>query len=370
MTSEGQRDLLSQKPTTNRSLRPALIVSERTVSDYGIFLNHLLVGLANESIPATLVCPPACDVDSVISGAVEVIKYPAVNLPLIERLNRNRLVEQLAKFKPTVLHCLCEGKAALTRWLARELGLPYILMVNSLPKQRRRFSISLKRCARIIVPAESIATNIARIHPRLAGRIEQINIGTFVEQNCTCFSQPSRLASMVTAHPLDNVADFETLFRAVRHLVIDGYEFMLVVMGTERSGRPLWKLLAAFDLLQTVTIVPRLKPWRSVLASGDIFIQPQPVDAFNAFLLEAMSVGLAVAACKGGVDDFVIADRTAVVFDPNDELSIRSCLQRLLDRKEFARQLAHNAQQYLRENHSVSGMISATLRTYREAQSG
>jgi len=189
-----------------------------------------------------------------------------------------------------------------------------------------------------------------------------------VEQNCVCFSDSSRLASMVIAHPLDNVADFESLFGAVRHLAINAYEFMLVLIGAGRAERQLRKLLAALDLSHSVTIVPRLKPWRSILAAGDIFIQPQPSASFNPFLLEAMSVGSAVASCKGGVDDLIIEDQTAVVFDPNDEISIRGALQRLFDRKEFARQLAKKAQQYVRDNHSVSNMISATLRTYRQAQ--
>ena len=128
------------------------------------------------------------------------------------------------------------------------------------------------------------------------------------------------------------------------------------------------KLLTALDLLQIVTIVSRLKPWRSVLAAGDIYIQPQSNTVFNPFLLEAMSVGSAVAACKGGVDDLIIEGKTAVVFNPNDEISIRGSLQGLLDRKEFARQIARNAQQNLRENHSVSKMISSILRVYHQAQ--
>mgnify|MGYP002397031086 CR=1 FL=1 len=251
-----------------------------------------------------------------------------------------------------------------------------MLTVNSLHKrwkhfvcQRRmyRLSISPSHCAKIIVPAKSVAANIAEVYPHLAERIEHINIGTFVEQDYVCFSRSSPLASLVAAHPIDNVGDFENLFNAVRHLIVEGYEFMMVVMGSGRAGRQLWKLLTALDLLQTVTIVPRLKPWRSVLAAGDIFIQPQPRTAFNPLLLEAMSVGAVVAASKGGVDDLIIEDRTAVVFDPNDELSIFSALQRLFDRREFARQIARNAQQYLRENHTVSKMISATLQTYSEA---
>ena len=130
---EKRGDLVTQV-TPTRSVRPVLIASEHTVSEYLLFLEHLLVGLADESIPAALICPPGCDVESVICGAVEVIKHPVIDLPLMERLNRNRLVEQLVKFRPTVLHCLCEGKASLTRQLARQLSLPYVLMINSLQK--------------------------------------------------------------------------------------------------------------------------------------------------------------------------------------------------------------------------------------------
>jgi len=364
--NEKQRDLAFENGAANKPLRVALIVSETTVFEYSVFLEHLLIGLVDESIPTALVCPPDCDIDPVIPGTAEVIRYPAIKLPFMGPYNNNRLVEQLTKFEPTILHCLCESKANVTRRLARQLGLPYVLTVSSLGNRWGQLS-ALRHCARIIVPAQSIAANITKVYPHLAERVEHTNIGTFVESDCVCFSEPSRLASMVTAHPLNNVVDLENLFGAARHLTISRYEFMLVVIGTGRAERQLRKLLAALDLLQTVTIVPRLKPWRPVLAGGDIFIQPQPNTAFNPFLLEAMSVGSAVVACKGGVDDLIIQDKTAAIFDPKNELSIRSCLQRLLDRKEFARQLARNAQQYLRENHSVSKMISSILQIYREA---
>ncbi|MHC4559632.1 MAG: glycosyltransferase family 4 protein [Planctomycetota bacterium] len=351
-----------------KPLRVALILSEHTVCEYSIFLEHLLVGLIDESVQLALVCPTGCNISSVFTGAAEVIKYPIFDLPLMEHLNIRLLVERLRKFEPTVLHCLCESKAKLTRQLAQRLDLPYVLMVNSLQRRWGQFSISSRHCAKIIVPAKSIAGNMAKIHTRFADRIMQINIGTFVAEAGGSFSEPSRVATMVTAHPLDNADDFENLFRAVRHLLIDGYEIMMVVIGGGRAERQLWKLLAALGLLQTVTIVPRLMPWRSVLASGDIFIQPVVSSAFAPLLVEAMSVGAAVAACKGGVDDLIIEDKTAVVFDPNDELSVMRSLQRLLDRREFARQIAKAAQQHLRENHTVSKMISATLQIYREAQ--
>ena len=365
--NEKQRDSTSQV-AAGRSLRPALIVSQRSVFEYSLFIKRLLVGLADESIQPALVCPPDCDIDSIISGAVEVITYPAIELPFMNIYNRNRLVEQLTKFKPNVLHCLSESMAGLTKQLARRLELPYILMVNSLQNRFMRFFISSKHCVKITVPAKSIAANMTKVCHRFSERIELINIGTFAGYDCVCFSAPSRLANMVTVYPLDKVADFENLFGAIKNLVVNDYEFMLAVIGEGRAERQLRKLLAALDLQQTVTIVPRLKPWRSILAAGDIFIQPQPSAAFNPFLLEAMSAGSAVAACKGGVDDMIIDGQTAVVFDPNNELSIRSCLQRLFDRKEFARQLAKGAQDYIRENHSVSKMISEILQIYGQGQ--
>ena len=351
-----------------KSLRVALIASEHTICEYSIFLERLLVGLADESIPVALICPPGFNPGTVFTGIAEVINYPIIDLPLIERLNIRLLTERLAKFEPAILHCLCESEAPLTRHLARRLDLPYVLMVNSLQNKWHHLSISTKNCAKIIVPAKSIAANMASVHPRFADLIEQINIGTFTAEGSGCFSEASRLATMVVADPLDKADDFENLFSVIRRLMIDGYEFMTVIVGGGRAERQLWKLLSALGLLQIVSIVPRHMPWRSVLAAGDIFIQPQPNYAFDPVLLEAMSIGAAVAGCTGGVDDLIIEDRTAVVFDPNDEMSIMRTLQRLLDRREFARKIAGNAQQYLRENHSVSKMIAATLQTYYEAQ--
>jgi glycosyltransferase involved in cell wall biosynthesis len=359
---------LAFESSIKKSLRLALIASEHTVSEYSIFLEHLLVGLADESIPVALVCPPGCDMDYVFTGTAEIIEYPVFELPLTEPLNRRLLIERLAKFKPTVLHCLCESRALLTRRLTRRLHLPYVLTVNSLAKELVQFSVSPRRCAQIITPTKSIASDIAEAYPFFSDRIEQINVGTFVTEGNGCFSDSSRCPTIVMTQSLDDVDGIENLFTAIRHLTIDEYEFMMIVAGSGRGEGQLRKLLAALGLLQTVTIVPRLKPLRSLLAAGDIFVQPTPEYRFNPLLLEAMSVGSAVATCKGGVDDLIIDGQTALVFDPDDELSIVNTLQRLLNKRDFARKIAKTAQQYLKDHHTVSRMISATFRTYERAQ--
>jgi glycosyltransferase involved in cell wall biosynthesis len=351
-----------------KSLRPALILSARSITEHTTFVRRLLVGLADESIPAALICPPDCNVESATPAPAAVFTHPPIALPLMERLGLERLAGQLEKFRPTVLHCLCESRADLTRRLSRVLDLPYVLMINSLAKRMHRLPISTHRCARIIVPAETIRASVVQALPRQAERVAQINIGAFVETDTICFTNPSRLPSLVVAHPLRRVSDFENFFEAIKSLRTDGREFMVAVMGTGPAEHHLRKLLVSLDLSDIVTVVPVLDPWRSIVVGGDIFVQPQPLRMFSVFLLEAMAVGTAVAACWGGVDDLIIPNETAVVFEPDSEPSIRQALKQLLDEHDFARRLATTAQEHIRNHYSVSAMVSATMRVYLEAQ--
>jgi glycosyltransferase involved in cell wall biosynthesis len=350
------------------SIRPVLIASERTLEEQCTFLRHLLVGLADESISTTLICPPGYDVEPIVPMPVTVLSHPLVDLPLMKPLGIGRLAAQLAKARPTILHSLSESEASLTSRLAYRLQLPCVQTVNCLARRFPRLPVLPQRCRAIIAPTRTIAASMAKAYPRLADQIRQVNVGAFVEEDSVCFSDPSRLPSVILAQPLRRVSDFEVFFRVVKGLLADGYEFMVILMGSGPAEHGLRRLLERLGIFQAVTLVPILDPWRSVLAAGDIFVQPQPLRAFNMFLLEAMSLGTAVAACTGGVDDPIVPDQTAVIFERNDEQGIRQALTQLLDHHEFARQLAITAQEHVRTHHSVSRMVSATLRTYVEVQ--
>jgi len=344
----------------------ALICSEDTFSHYAVLLQHLLAGLVDQAVPAALVCPHKARTDSVVPPGVEIIRQPALELPLPVVSSRVVLVDKLSRFRPAVLHCLCQRRAHLARLLSRRMDVPYVLTVNSLLPRWRRFSVLSRRCLRIIASSETIAADIARASPRLAERLERVNIGTFAAERPSCFARPDRLVSMVVPGPLKSADEFEALLGAVNRLAIDGYEFVLAIIGGEkRTGKQLRRQVSQLGLSKTVIMVPRLEPIRSILSACDIFILPEPQDSFSTLLLEAMAAGNAVAGCTGGVDDLIIPNKTAVVFDPDDELTIYAALQKLLNSKEFARKLAASAQQYVRENHSVSRMISSILDIYR-----
>jgi len=352
---------------TNKPIRPVLIVSEQTLSDYTTFLKNLLVGLADASIPAAIVCGPDSQVESVVPYCTQVIRYPFFDLPLMGHSNRKMLAAQLSAFRPTVLHCLCQSQAVLGRKLARMLNLPYVLSVNSL--QRRWIPMALlgSRCVDIVVPALSITESIKATYPRIAGRLRQVNMGTFVNEPTELRPEPGHLPVFVAASQFEKVEAFESLLAAIRHLVIDGYEFMFVLMGEGAGERQLRISLQRLGLEEVVVIIPRLKRWTSAFGLGDVFVRAWPNDAFDPYLLEAMSAGMALAGCRGGVDDLLVEGQTAVLFEADNELSIYNGLQRLLDRPELARKLGRGAIEYLQQHHSVSKMIADMLQIYQDA---
>ena len=354
------------EPEAPKSPRVAVIASRRTLAEYPSYLKHLLVGLADESVPVILICPPGNDADSIIPPAVEVVRHPAIDIPLLQHYNLHVLLNQVSKFEPEIIHCLCETSAATARWLARNLDIPYLLNINSISSH---ISFSPTRCTNIVVPSKTIADHFVAAHPKFTDRVCQISVGTFVEDSTACFMHPEHLPGIVVAPPLDNHANLDNLFQALHRLIVDGCQFIVALIASGRPEGPLWKQIRSLDLLHAVTIVPCSLGLYSAGSAADVFIAPRPSSRFNMLLLTAMSAGSVVAASKGGVDDLIIEDKTAFIFNPDDQLSVYNCLKRIFDMPDEARRLAESAQQYLRQNHNVSGMISTTISLYRQGVS-
>jgi glycosyltransferase involved in cell wall biosynthesis len=354
--------------TTDGAVRPVLVVNEEILNNLSVFLQYFFVGLADESGTAALICPPDYEIDHLLYPSVEIIKHPAYQTPLLWQQSKRKLLDSLMKYRPNILHCFGDGMANFTRNLAEQLDLPYVITLSSFQNKLRKSSISAKHCAAIIAPTEILRMHFEQLYPKFGERIRKINMGTFVDSQCACFSVPSRITSIVVVRRLDNAEDLGAMLSAIKHLAIDGHEFILMLIGTGPAERDVRDLRKTLGLSQVVYIIPDIQPLRSVFASADIFVLPQPERVFSYFLMEAMSTGMAVAGCAGGVDDVLIDNQTASLFEPADELSIYGCLQQLMEKREFARQIAMGAQSHLKENYAVSKMVTSLLETYRSAR--
>ncbi len=350
-------------------MRPVFILSEQIKLSYRYFLNNLLLALADASIGCAIVCRRQNDVADILPPGVEVFTYPNIDLILFERHNINMIAARLEKFKPTILHALCERQCRFVRSLSRRLGIPYVLSVNAIPLRSipgiGPLSISTRRCGAIVSPAPSIAEHLTHIYPRLNSRISPVLVGSFTAPSPQCFDRVDEMPVMIVTCPMDDAKDFEPLLSAVKELAISGYEFLLVLMGSGRAENQIHRNVKRLGLSRQVVFINISPFWKQSFSAGDIFIMPVPVGRFSPYLLEAMSSGMAVAGCEGGVDDLLLKDQTAVIFDPDDVLSIRQTLQELLDRREDARKLARNAQQLVREKYSVSEMAENLMTLYR-----
>ena len=359
---ESQQEDIAQ----NVSIRPLLILDSSTLARNSIFLEHFFVALADQSVHAAIVCPPDCNTSAILSPTIDIIIHPACQIPLLWRQNRKMLFEKVGEFKPTVIHCINRQQIGITRQIAQTFAIPYVLGARGMDKFHFA-EISDPLCSGILTPSQTIRQFIAAQYPDCASKIVQIEAGAFVEDSTACFANPQLVPSMMVIRPLDNASDFEVLFGAVKLLAEQNYEVLVVLIGKGKADSAVRKMIRTMGLSQVINVVPNFPMLRAAMAEADICIRPRPVYAFSVPLLEAMSVGMVVAGCKGGVDDLLIENETAILFDPDDKYSIADALKKILQNKDEARRIAANAQAYLRQHNTVSKMMSGLIDIYKRA---
>lgn len=359
-----------QKEQAAVPVRPVLLIDRQTYRNYAVYLRRILVGLAGTAHASAVVCPGDIDVSAVVCPTVEQIKYPALRLGVFRSANRRILLERLLRFKPTVIHAFFPGQTELAAFLSASLQVPFVVTIHGQPRQRRlsRQRLDILSAAKIIAPSESTAGRIAAVWPSLRDRLELAAIGSYVEDECACFSRKSGPASLIAVEPLDDIRLFEPLLGALRHLILDGCELILVLMGTGKAERAIRRQIRLMGLANAVTIVPPMRPLRTVLSGADVFLHLKDRGLFNVQLLEAMGVGLAVAGAADPTTGLLTEGQTAMLWDGSDELSIYGGLKRLLGQPDTARRLALNGQTLLQQQCGVSCMIDRTLAVYLAAQ--
>jgi glycosyltransferase involved in cell wall biosynthesis len=350
------------------TVRPVFLVDRSVFLSYSAYIRRILVGLAGTAHASALVCPACTDSQAILCPSVERIEHPALRLPIFWSQNRKILIDRLLRLKPTILHTFSPGQVHLARQLSKQLQLPYVVTCHKNSLRRPCFQKSLRHAARLIAPSKPIADHLAEKFPDLQTRIERIHIGSFVEDQCSCFSHGGSVASLIAVHPLNSLKLFVPFLNAVRHLVLDGFEVMVAIMGTGKAEKAIRFHIRKLGLTSIVTVVPPIRPMRSVLSGADIYAHLSDSGTFDDQLLEAMAVGLAVAGSPETTSGLLHDGQTAVFWDPQDELNIYGCLKNMLGQREKSRRLAQNAQTHLRQHNSVSRMVDKLMSTYIEAQ--
>jgi glycosyltransferase involved in cell wall biosynthesis len=347
------------------AIRPAILLDEWILDYYASCIRKILVGLTGSAYGAIVIGPKNIQMETLLYPSVDHIEYPTIKVRLFTRKNRQLLLEKLSDNKPTVLHGFLPGNVRLLSFLSKTLNLPAVLTLWQ-PHSRRKLS-SIGDQMMLAASSEPIYQGVISLSENLKAKTLCIPLGTFVEENQVCFDVPNQTTSLVICEELNNIHHYEPMLNAVRHLLADGFEFSLAIMGQGPAERAIRKQIRDLGLEYVVTLVPPLHPVRPIFQGMDIFIHIKDRKRCNLALMEAMSVGLAVAGCADSTTGLMQNEKTALLFDPTEEMSIYACLKQLLSRHELAQTLAQNARQYLQTHNSVSQMVEGYLEAYAAA---
>lgn len=348
--------------------RPVLFTDPESLRRYPNFFRSTLVGLVGSAHRTGLAGPTGSDLYTILSPAVDVFEYPVLVRSWIERRSRQAFVEALSRFKPTILHGIWPQHGRLLNGLSRDLDIPYVLSFFRPAGGIGRLIGPLAPVHGFIAATEPIRQSIEMHVLKQQERIVTIPPGCYAESETACFSDRQNRASLVMIQPLARLEEAEPFLQAVRHLLLDGFEFFLGILGSGRAESALRRRIRTLGLSSSISIVPMTDSARNVLSGADIFVRLSDKGRYDPSLVEAMSVGLAVASCPDRISTLLEDGRTGVLFDPADELSIYTALKKLLSRPEWARQLAAAAQEDVRAKHQVSRMVDLLVETYVKVQ--
>ena len=155
---------------------------------------------------------------------------------------------------------------------------------------------------------------------------------------------------------------FDVLLEACEQLREHGKKFRIVVVGEGPDRDALEAFAKKSDL--PLVLTGRVAEPTGVYSAFDLFVQSSRWEGFSIALLEAMSVGLPIAATAvDGTLDVAQDGKNMILARPDDPLSLGVAIGVLLEKPALRHELGANARATA-ERHTVASMVSATESAY------
>lgn len=98
----------------------------------------------------------------------------------------------------------------------------------------------------------------------------------------------------------------------------------------------------------------------------DVFVLPSITEGISLALLEAMSAGLPIVATNvGGNPEIVIDGQTGLLVPPNDPYSMSKAILKVMDDKNFAKQMGLAGKALAQKQFSIEAMVSQYEQLYQ-----
>lgn len=363
-TPAGSYDRIVAEPDRDRlNLSCVLLVGSEAFDRLGPILRRLVVGLIEKAVLLRVVSDDS-RVEELQLGPVQVLRHPP-----IDGLFRHRRLRQLVDLlspPPSIVHAVSaevfRAAAELTAALESEL----VFQVSSVKELQALADLPGSQNAWFLPMSRPLETRLVETFRPAGDRVRLVKPGVHaaVVDRSPDDSAPAALFCTGAFTPWGGV---EQLIEAFSILRRRGRTVMLFLAGDGPREAQLRRMVRLHDLSPWVTFAQPAGDLTPALQSADVFVEPSIEGSILFDSLEAMAAGVAVVAFPPVASDHLLPDETAVISRSATPEALADALERAIFEPGLRGKIARAGLEYVRANHTVTGMAQAVAEAYSAA---
>jgi len=347
-----------------------LLVDDDVIARTGSMIQHLVVGMIDESVQLTILLRSVRDQMDEDIGPAPVVMLPRNRWPWRQPTSQ-AVLKMIGGHKPDVVHAM---SGALARWVhpwCVDWDSTLVMHLTDLDDVTEVVNFKVKTLTRAIAITTGVEQAFVERAPKKRDQIRVVPPGLPAESEPACFASPERIPTAVVTAPLRRHCGFEAVFKALKSIVNSGLEMQMFILAKGWDERYFRRQVNELDLRAYVTFAGQMRDWTTfgkAMSAADFYLCPAPSERFTISGLTALAKGLAILAPAGTTQDYLLDGKTACLFDPLRPKQLAEKWSALLKDPNAARQLASGALEYARKHHQASMMVSGTAELYRSMQ--
>ena len=166
---------------------------------------------------------------------------------------------------------------------------------------------------------------------------------------------------------LRSVKGHEVTLKAVKTVVGSIPDARFLIVGDGPRKAELEKMVHEMGIAEYITFTGFVRDITEIYSFTDVAVLSSWSEGLPQSLLQAMAAGVPVAATNvGGIPEVVVNDKTGMLVEPGDHEALGKAIVRILKNPDCSRRLAKEAQESVRQHHSMNHMIDETEKLYMD----
>lgn len=330
---------------------------------------RLMRHLSEYNIEPTIISPNADAIATPLRETLSIRLYPHMRVPLWGKVVLGMIRQDMESDPPALIHVQSRRMQSCGAWLARRLGIPYIVTIHDYMPPREKLRLDRPYGRRVLAVSQSVKSELleqAHLPPEL---ITVIHAGV----ECPTDSELSPVLSadrtpvVGTAGPLEAVKGLPFFLGAAQRVLAERPNVQFLIAGAGPEEHNLRRLVRELNIVGSVTFVPNLYDFSTALEAMDIFCLPSLRQGLGTIMLDAMGRGIPVIATGvGGVFSVVSDNETGLVVPPSNSARLAERILELLEDPLRARALGSNGRELVKQEFSVERMVEETAELYHQ----